>query len=133
MPKKWSIYKCDVCGNVVELLYAVTDKLSCCDQPMVLMEADTVDASKEKHVPVFEKTDAGCIVKVGSVEHPMDEKHYIEWVEISTDSGKRYKQFLEPGQAPEAKFCCPSSCSASDPVTSVRAYCNLHGLWKAVN
>ena len=130
MAQQFYIYKCELCGNIVELLHAVTDNLCCCNQPMKHMVADSVEASAEKHVPVLEKTDGGCLVKVGSVPHPMEEKHYIEWVEIGTESGKRLKHFLKPGEKPESLFCCPPKCCESDRVTSVRAYCNLHGLWK---
>lgn len=131
MAQQFNVYKCELCGNVVELLHAVTDNLHCCGQPMKHMAAGSTDASTEKHVPVFEKPDKGCLVKVGSVPHPMEEKHYIEWVELCTAGGKRYKRFLKPGETPEALFCCPPECCASDRVTSVREYCNLHGLWKA--
>ena len=99
-------------------------ELTCCGQPMKLFTENTVDAAKEKHVPVLEKTADGFKVKVGSVAHPMEEKHWIEWVELIVD-GKVYRQFLKPGQPPEATFCIKA-----DKVTA-REYCNLHGLWKA--
>jgi len=99
-------------------------ELVCCGQPMKLFKENTVDAAKEKHVPVVEKTADGFKVKVGSVAHPMEEKHWIEWVELVVD-GKVYRQFLKPGQAPEATFCIKA-----DQATA-REYCNLHGLWKA--
>jgi len=118
------IYKCEICGNIVEVLYAGDGELVCCGQPMKLMVENTVDASKEKHVPVVEKTAAGIKVKVGSVAHPMEEKHYIEWIE-AISGGKAYRSFLKPGDKPEAEFCVP----AEDVL--VREYCNLHGLWKA--
>jgi superoxide reductase len=124
MAEQLQVYKCEVCGNIIEVLHAGAGELVCCGQPMKLIKENTVDAAKEKHVPVVEKTADGFKVKVGSVAHPMEEKHYIEWVEIIVD-GKAYRQFLKPGQAPEAQFCIKG-----DKV-SAREYCNLHGLWKA--
>lgn len=126
MAEQFSIYKCELCGNVVELLHAVTDNLVCCGQPMKLMKAGSTDASTEKHVPVVEATEKGVKVKVGSATHPMEEKHYIEWIEIITVCGRHHKKFLKPGDAPEAEFCTPK-----DKIAEVREYCNLHGLWKA--
>lgn len=124
MANKLEVYKCELCGNIVETLHGGGGALFCCGQEMKLMAENTVDAAKEKHVPVIEKCDAGTLVKVGSVAHPMEEKHYIEWVELLVD-GKAYRQFLNPGEAPEAFF----------PVTGTtvvaREYCNLHGQWKA--
>ena len=96
----------------------------CCGQPMTLMQENTVDASKEKHVPVIEKSGNGYLVKVGAVAHPMEEKHYIEWIELLAD-GKAYRQFLKPGDKPEAFFVIEAA------QVSAREYCNLHGLWKA--
>ncbi len=124
MAKKLEIYKCEVCGNIVEVVHGGVGELVCCGQPMVLVTENTVDASKEKHVPVIEKIEGGYKVKVGIVAHPMEEKHYIEWIELIAD-GKAYRQFLEPGQAPEAMF----KIEAANVVA--REYCNLHGLWKA--
>lgn len=118
------VYKCDKCGNIVEVLHGGVGELVCCDEPMRLMVANTVDAAKEKHVPVIEKVEGGYKVKVGSDPHPMEEKHYIEWVELQAD-GCAYKQYLKPGQPPEAFF--PIS---AEQVTA-REYCNVHGLWKA--
>jgi superoxide reductase len=123
MTEKLEIYKCDVCGNIVEVLHGAGGELVCCGEPMKLLKENTVDAAKEKHVPVVEKTAEGFKVKVGSVAHPMEEKHYIEWVEIIAD-GKAYRQFLNPGEAPEATFEVEA-----DQVTA-RELCNLHGLWK---
>ncbi|MFO7739383.1 MAG: desulfoferrodoxin [Desulfatiglandaceae bacterium] len=123
MTEKLEIYKCDVCGNIVEVLHGAEGELVCCGEPMKLFKENTVDAAKEKHVPVVEKTAEGFNVKVGSVAHPMEEKHYIEWVEVIVD-GKAYRQFLNPGEAPEATFAI-----RADQVTA-REYCNLHGLWK---
>ncbi|HET97610.1 MAG TPA: desulfoferrodoxin [Desulfurivibrio alkaliphilus] len=124
MAKKLEVYKCDLCGNIVEVLHAGAGQLVCCGQPMRLMNENTVDAAKEKHVPVVEKVEGGYLVKVGAVPHPMEEKHYIEWIELLAD-GKVYRQFLEPGQAPEAFF------PVSAAQVTAREYCNLHGLWKA--
>jgi len=124
MTKKLQIYKCKVCGNIVEVLHEGAGELVCCGQPMILREENTVDAAREKHVPVVEKTTGGVKVKVGSVAHPMEEKHYIEWIEIISD-GKAYRQFLKSGDAPEATF----DIEAGD--VTAREYCNLHGLWKA--
>jgi len=124
MAKKLEVYKCDLCGNIVEVLHAGAGQLVCCGQPMRLMNENTVDAAKEKHVPVVEKVEGGYLVKVGAVPHPMEEKHYIEWIDLLAD-GKVYRQFLEPGQAPEAFF------PVSAAQVTAREYCNLHGLWKA--
>jgi superoxide reductase len=124
MAEQLQVYKCDVCGNIVEVMHAGAGELVCCGQSMKLFKENTVDAAKEKHVPVVEKTADGFKVKVGSVAHPMEEKHWIEWVELIVD-GKVYRQFLKPGQPPEATFCLKA-----DKVTA-REYCNLHGLWKA--
>jgi superoxide reductase len=90
---------------------------------MKLQAENTVDAAVEKHVPVIEKIDGGVKVKVGDVAHPMEEKHYIEWIEVIA-AGKVYHEFICPGQAPEAVFNVEA-----DQITA-RAYCNLHGLWK---
>jgi superoxide reductase len=124
MAKRLEVYKCELCGNIVEVLHGGGGELVCCGQPMNLLIENTVDAAKEKHVPVVEKTTDSVNVKVGSVAHPMEEKHYIEWIEIIAD-GKSYRQFLNPGQAPEATFKVKA-----DQVTA-REYCNLHGHWKA--
>jgi len=124
MAQKLEIYKCELCGNIVEVLHAGSGELVCCGQPMKLFKENSVDAAKEKHVPVIEKIADGYLVKVGSVAHPMEEKHWIEWIELIAD-GKAYRQFLEPGQTPEATFCIQAA------HVSVREYCNLHGLWKA--
>ena len=124
MTKRLEIYKCEVCGNIVEMLHEGAGELVCCGEPMKLYVANTVDAAKEKHVPVVEKTDRGFKVKIGSVPHPMTAEHYIEWIEIIAD-GKAYRQFLKPGDKPEATFDIQAAQVFS------REYCNLHGLWKA--
>lgn len=124
MTKKFEIYKCEVCGNMVEMVHEGAGQLVCCNQPMKHMVENSVDAAKEKHVPVVEMSNGKLLVKVGSVPHPMEEKHYIEWIELITDK-KVTRKFLKPGDAPEAKFCKP------DGNYTVREYCNLHGLWKS--
>ncbi len=123
MAERLQVYKCDLCGNIVEVLHGGKGELVCCGESMKLLSENTVDAAKEKHVPVKEKTAAGTKVKVGSVPHPMEEKHYIEWIEVIAD-GKVYRQFLKPGQAPEAVFPVEGSS------LTAREYCNLHGHWK---
>ena len=122
MTARLQIYKCDICGNIVELLHEGADALVCCGEPMKLFEENTTDAAKEKHVPVIEKIEGGFKVKVGSVPHPMEEKHYIEWAEVVMPDGVARK-FLNPGEAPEAAF------EIDGDILQVRAYCNLHGLW----
>ncbi len=124
MTKKNEVYKCPLCGNIVEVVHTGAGELVCCGQPMDLMAENTVDAAQEKHVPVIEKTDNGYKVMVGSVAHPMEEKHWIEWIELHAD-GKVYRQGLAPGEPPEATFCVDAS------EVTARAYCNLHGAWKA--
>ena len=124
MAERLEVYKCDACGNIVEVLHGGAGELVCCGNPMNLLAENTVDAAKEKHVPVVEKTPGGVKVKVGSVAHPMEAKHYIEWIQIIAD-GKSYRQFLNPGEAPEATF----KVDAED--VTAREYCNLHGHWKA--
>jgi len=124
MAKRLEVYKCGVCGNIIEVLHAGKGNLVCCGQPMNLLVENTVDAAKEKHVPVIEKIDGGVKVKVGEVAHPMEEKHWIQWVDIIAD-GKTYRQYLNPGQVPEAIFNV-----TADQITA-REYCNIHGLWKA--
>ncbi len=118
------IYRCGICGNMVEILHSGVGEIICCNEPMSLVEAGSVDAAREKHVPVIEKVDGGFKVTVGSVVHPMEEKHYITFVELLAD-GKLYRQALNPGDAPEAFFAVDAS------RVEAREYCNLHGLWKA--
>lgn len=118
------IYKCEICGNIVETLHSGAGKLICCGKEMKLMKENTVDAAVEKHVPVIEKQGSQVTVKVGSVEHPMEEKHYIEFIEVHTDS-KIYRQYLKPGDKPQAAF------EGIGDIKMAREYCNLHGLWKS--
>ncbi len=124
MAEKAAIYKCELCGNIVEVLHAGDGELVCCGVPMKAVAENTVDASKEKHVPVIEKTQDGYTVSVGSIAHPMEEKHWIEWIELIAD-GISYRKFLKPGDAPTARF------QVSASKVTAREYCNLHGLWKA--
>ena len=124
MTAQKQIYRCNVCGNIVEVLHVGEGELVCCGQPMELLQAKTADVGKEKHVPVIEAGDAGVKVKVGDVPHPMEEKHYIEWIEVITD-GDGCRQFLRPGNKPEAEFDVRSKKVAA------REYCNIHGLWKS--
>ena len=122
--ERLNVYKCALCGNIVELKHAGGGPLTCCGQAMDLLAETTTDAAVEKHVPVVEKIDGGYVVKVGSVDHPMEEKHYIQWIELIAD-GVCYTHYLSPGDPPVATFKLEA-----DNVTA-RAYCNLHGNWKA--
>ncbi len=124
MAERYEVYKCDLCGNIVQVLVGADGELVCCEQPMNLLKENSVDAAKEKHVPVIEKIEGGYKVKVGDVPHPMEEKHWIQWIELMAD-GKSYFAFLDPGQTPEAEFKVDASS------VNTRGYCNLHGLWKA--
>jgi len=118
------IYKCSICGNIVEVLHTGQGQLVCCGQPMELVSEKTEDSGFEKHMPVIKKTKEGILVKVGSVPHPMEESHYIEWIEIIVD-GKYCRKFLKPGDKPEALF----EVIAKEVIA--REYCNIHGLWKS--
>ena len=125
------IYKCAVCGNIVEVLHAGGGQLVCCGQPMGLQVAKTVDAGSEKHLPVIVELPAnvchgkdGVKIKIGAVEHPMTPEHYIEWIEIDTIDGKSGKKFLKPGDKPESEFQTRMN------IVGARAYCNVHGLWE---
>ncbi|HNZ52196.1 MAG: Superoxide reductase [Candidatus Diapherotrites archaeon ADurb.Bin253] len=118
MVEKKEIYKCEICGNIVEVVHEGRGVLICCGQPMKLQKENTVDASQEKHVPIIR----GKKVKVGSIAHPMVTEHYIEWIEATSETGETAKVFLKPDSKPEAEF-------SFKPV-SAREYCNLHGLWK---
>jgi len=123
MTERLQVYKCEICGNIVEVLHAGQGELVCCGQPMTLLKANSSDGAGEKHVPVIEKVAGGYKVKVGSVAHPMIDKHYIEWVELIAGE-TALRKFLKPGEAPEAVFCTDAE------QVSAREYCNLHGLWK---
>jgi len=117
------IYKCNVCGNIVEVLHTGAGELVCCGENMQLMQEKREDVGQEKHLPVIEKTPGKVTVKVGSIPHPMEDNHYIEWVEVASD-GKAYREFLKPGDSPEATFQIKA-----EKITA-REYCTLHGLWK---
>ena len=122
--EKNQVYRCSVCGNIVEVLHVGGGILVCCGKEMELLDGNTVDASLEKHVPVIEKTATGYKVTIGSVMHPMEEAHFIEWIEIIAD-GISYKQFLRPGDQPVAEF------TTNAATITAKEYCNLHGLWKS--
>ncbi len=124
MTEKLQVYKCEVCGNIVEVLHTGVGELVCCGKPMVLQIAGAVDAAVEKHVPVIEKTDDGIVVKIGTVPHPMAEDHYIEWAQLIVGD-LSYRIFLNPGGVPEALFTAPPE------TVFAREYCNQHGLWKS--
>ena len=124
MTKLNEIYKCNVCGNIVELVHASIGELVCCQKPMVLLEEKTQDVGNEKHVPLIEQTKNGILVKVGSIAHPMEEKHYIEFIEVLSNR-KVYRKYLHPEEKPEAEF----EISYSNEIIA-REYCNIHGLWK---
>lgn len=122
MSEKLGVYRCKVCGNIAQVIHASAPAMSCCGQEMSLLKANSVDAALEKHVPVVEKIEGGYLVKVGSVAHPMEDKHYIEWIELNTGDTVMRK-FLKPGDTPEASFL-----TGADKVTA-KEYCNLHGFW----
>ncbi|VYT64923.1 desulfoferrodoxin [Clostridium tertium] len=123
MVKNLQVYKCDVCGNIVEVLNVGGGTLVCCGQPMTLLEENTVDAAVEKHIPVAEEKDGELVVKVGEVEHPMLDEHFIQWVEVITKDGQVLRKNLTSGVKPVATF------KVDGEVDRVREYCNLHGLW----
>ncbi len=123
MTNKLEVYKCNVCGNIVSVLHAGSGKLVCCGEEMELLKEKKVDKGKEKHVPVMEETESGVKVKVGSDPHPMEEDHFIEWIEILADD-KVQRKFLSPGDKPEAEFC------VKNKKVFAREFCNVHGLWE---
>jgi len=123
MTKQSQIYKCEICGNIVEVLHEGAGELVCCGKPMKLIIENTTDAAREKHVPVIEKTADGYKVSVGSVLHPMIDVHYIEWIELDAD-GQVFRKYLKPGDTPVAIF------NVSAENVTAREYCNIHGLWK---
>jgi superoxide reductase len=124
MAERFKIYKCELCGNIIEVLHAGDGDIACCGKSMKLFEEQAADSSKEKHVPVIEKTANGYKVTVGSTLHPMADAHYIEWIELVAD-GASYKKFLKPGDQPVAEF------SVNANKVSAREYCNMHFLWKS--
>ena len=123
MTKQNEIYKCNICVNIVEVLHIGVGELVCCGQPMELLKEKTEDVGQEKHLPIIEKTATGVKVKVGSIPHPMEKEHYIEWIGVSTN-GLSCKKFLNPGQEPSADFEIKSE------KIEAREFCNIHGLWK---
>jgi len=124
MTAQRQVYKCNVCGNIVEVLHTGQGELVCCGQPMELLREKTADDGKEKHVPVIEATEGGVKVKVGDVPHPMEERHYIEWIEVTTE-GDSCRKFLKPGDKPEAEF------EIKAKEVAAREHCSIHGLWKS--
>jgi len=123
--KRLEIYRCEVCGNIVEVTFGSGGTLTCCKQPMILQEEKTADFSVEKHVPIIEATENGVKVKVGSTDHPMTDDHYIQWIEIINGEYIQRK-YLKPGDKPEAEFFV----KFSDKLVA-REYCNMHGNWKS--
>ncbi|MGB9748474.1 MAG: desulfoferrodoxin [Candidatus Woesearchaeota archaeon] len=125
MTERLQVYRCNVCGNIVEVLNTGAGTLVCCNQKMELLKEKEEDVGMEKHVPVIEKTKSGVNVKVGSVPHPMEEKHFIQWIELVTEKNS-YLKFLKPGEKPEAEFKINK-----EKVLFAREYCNMHGFWKS--
>lgn len=124
MTKRHQVYRCEVCGNIIEVIHPSVGKLVCCDQPMTLQEEHLQDKGKEKHVPIIAETESGVRVTVGEIPHPMEEKHFIEWIEIIAN-GRTCRSYLKPGMPPEATFAVQRK-----DIEAVREYCNVHGLWK---
>ena len=122
MTKMFEVYKCEVCGNITKVVHNSGGLLVCCGKPMILQQEKTADQGKEKHVPIIEKSEKGIMVRVGSIPHPMEEKHYLEWVEVRSGENVYIRGF-KPGEKPETEFCC------ADTDVKARAYCNVHGLW----
>ncbi len=124
MTKLNQVYRCNVCGNMTEVIHQSGGTLCCCKQPMELLEPNNVDAALEKHVPVIEKIENGYKVMVGEVSHPMLEAHYIEWIELVTET-EVYRKYLKPGEEPVAIFYTDAT------AVTAREYCNLHGHWQS--
>ena len=125
MIERTQVYKCPICGNIVEVLEAGGGTLVCCGKPMDQLIGNTTDAATEKHVPVIEAIEGGYKVTVGSVTHPMLDEHYIQWIELVTENTV-LRKFLKPGEAPVAVFL------TEEKALCAREYCNLHGLWKGI-
>ncbi len=123
MTKQHQVYKCNICGNIVEVLHSGKGELVCCGEPMQLLSEKNEEEGKEKHIPVIEEIEGGIKIKVGSIPHPMEDSHYIEWIEAITDT-RIMRKYLQPGDAPEAKF------KRFDKNAKIRIYCNVHGLWE---
>jgi superoxide reductase len=124
MTTKAEVYKCGLCGNMVEVIHAAGGTLTCCGEAMKKLDENTVDASREKHIPVVEYVQGGVKVTVGSVLHPMEDKHFIEWIELLAGD-KVLRQYLKPGVPPVAFFEGVTAKSVT-----AREYCNLHGVWR---
>ncbi len=122
MPELFEIYSCETCGNIIKIIHKGKGDLICCEKPMVKQVEKTNEAEKEKHVPVIKLDSDGILVKVGEVPHPMEEKHYIEWIEVRSGNNIQIKG-LSPGEKPEAHFCMKEN------EGKVRSFCNIHGLW----
>ncbi len=125
------IYKCNICGNIIEVLHTGAGELVCCEKPMTLQIEKTRNEGQEKHLPIMEKLPEnicrggdGYKIKVGEIAHPMEEDHYIEWIEIKTNDGKIGKRYLQPGDSTEVEFYTKKE------IIEVRVYCNVHELWK---
>ena len=125
MASRTEVYVCDLCGNIVEVLEGTDGVLTCCGQDMTLQKENTADAAKEKHVPLVTVNGTVATIQVGSVAHPMESQHYITWIELQ-QADKVQRFYLKPGEPPQAVFAIEEGVSVT-----VRAYCNLHGLWKA--
>jgi len=123
MNQRGQIFKCRICGNIVEMLHAGVGELFCCGSPMKLFIENTFDSDQEKHLPVIKKTNIGVEIQVGSILHPMENDHFIEWIEILTTDNKSFKKILKPGDDPKVKF-------NTENISQIRAFCNLHGIWK---
>jgi len=125
MVKIKEIYKCEICGNIIEIIHAGKGLLVCCSQEMSLVDEKTEDSAIEKHVPYIEKTKKGILVKIGqNQDHPMTEDHYIEWIQVVANN-KSYRKFLNPDDKPQAEF------EINEDNIIAREYCNVHGLWKS--
>ena len=124
MTEKRQVYKCAICGNIVEVLHEGQGTLVCCGQPMEILSEKKEDVGREKHVPVIEKNENGVKIRVGEIPHPMEDAHYIEWIEAVAEDGEISRKFLSPKDKPEAQF-------ASANIVSARIYCNVHGLWSS--
>ncbi len=127
MTERSQIYKCNVCGNIVEVLHVGVGELVCCGQPMELLKEKIQEEGNEKHVPVIEpiEGDKRVRIRVGSVPHPMEEKHYIEWIEIITPD-RVLRKYLKPGEKPEKEFTIRAG------TFTAREFCNVHGMWKSI-
>ncbi len=126
MTEKGNIYKCELCGNIIEVLTAADGNLQCCGNDMVFVESKSAEQGQEKHLPVLEATAEGDLVKVGDVAHPMEDKHYIEWISVKTADGKIGRKFLNAGDQPQAVFEIEK-----DKIVELVSYCNVHGLWSS--